>query len=202
MAGNIFEDPPPKADVITMGHILHDWNLNQKTMLVGKAYEAIEPDRALVVYDAIIDNDHSQNAFGLPMSLNMLIETPGGFDYTGSDCMGWMQEAGFRERRVEQLVGLDSMWSASSRGSHEYERQPVLKTSASAALCVSQSCSPLPTDCGCQSDRFSVSPRTALGEHLPAKAPLVFHLVVVSNATNQTVHVPRPRSTSSRGTQL
>jgi hypothetical protein len=53
--------------------------------------------------------DRSQNAFGLLMSLNMVIETPGGFDYTGPDCIGWMREAGFTDCRVEHLVGPDSM---------------------------------------------------------------------------------------------
>ncbi len=108
-AGNFFEDPLPQADVITMGHILHDWNLEEKKMLLRKAYEAISPGGAVVAYDAVIDDDRSQNAFGLMMSLNMLIETPGGFDYTGADCRSWMKEVGFRETRVERLVGPDSM---------------------------------------------------------------------------------------------
>ncbi|MDH4066246.1 MAG: methyltransferase, partial [Acidobacteriota bacterium] len=64
---------------------------------------------AFIVYEAIIDDDRSKNAFGLMMSLNMLIETPGGFDYTGADCTGWMREAGFTSTRVEPLVGPDSM---------------------------------------------------------------------------------------------
>ena len=108
-AGNFFDDSMPKADVITMGHILHDWNLDEKKMLLRKAHEAIGPGGAVVVYDSVIDDDRSKNAFGLMMSLNMLIETPGGFDYTGADCMGWMREVGFRETRVEHLVGPDSM---------------------------------------------------------------------------------------------
>jgi hypothetical protein len=62
-----------------------------------------------VVYEAIIDDDRKENTFGLMMSLNMLIETHGGFDYTGADCVGWMKEAGFRDTRVEHLVGPDSM---------------------------------------------------------------------------------------------
>jgi len=78
-------------------------------MLVRKAYETLNPGGALVVYDAIIDDDRSQNAFGLMMSLNMLIETPGGYDYTGAECIGWLKEAGFRETRVEHLLGPDSM---------------------------------------------------------------------------------------------
>ena len=107
--GSFFTDPLPRADVIMMGHILHDWDLDQKRMLVGKAYEALPAGGALLVYDAIIDDERSQNAFGLLMSLNMLIESPGGFDYCGADCIGWMREAGFAEARVEHLVGPDSM---------------------------------------------------------------------------------------------
>ena len=107
--GSFFTDPLPRADVIMMGHILHDWDLDQKRMLVRKAYEALPAGGAFIVYDAIIDDDRSQNAFGLLMSLNMLIESEGGFDYCGSDCVGWMQEAGFAETRVEHLVGPDSM---------------------------------------------------------------------------------------------
>jgi hypothetical protein len=108
-AGNFFEASLPKADVITMGHILHDWNLEEKKMLLSKAYAALNKGGAVVIYDAIIDDDRSENAFALMMSLNMLIETPGGFDYTGRDCTAWMKEAGFRDVRVEHLMGPDSM---------------------------------------------------------------------------------------------
>lgn len=107
--GDFFEDPLPKADVLVMGRILHDWNLEEKKMLLGKVHEALPEGGALIVYDAIIDDDRSENAFGLLMSLNMLIETPGGFDYTGADCCSWMRNAGFRETYVEHLVGPDSM---------------------------------------------------------------------------------------------
>ncbi|MBZ5602846.1 MAG: methyltransferase [Acidobacteriia bacterium] len=107
--GSFFETALPKADVVIMGHILHDWDLDIKRMLIAKAYEAIPDGGAMIVFESIIDDDRSKNAFGLMMSLNMLIETPGGFDYTGADCRGWMQEAGFRQTRVEHLVGPDSM---------------------------------------------------------------------------------------------
>lgn len=108
-AGSFFERDLPKADVLMMGHILHDWNLDEKKMLIRKAYDALPKGGGFIAYDSIIDDDRSKNAFGLLMSLNMLIETPGGFDYTGADCCGWMKEAGFRETRVEHLVGPDSM---------------------------------------------------------------------------------------------
>jgi O-methyltransferase domain/Dimerisation domain len=108
-AGDFFADPLPKADVLVMGHILHDWNLDEKRLLLQKAYDALPAGGALIVYESIIDDERRENAFGLLMSLNMLIETPGGFDYTGADCRAWMQEAGFRESYVEHLVGPDTM---------------------------------------------------------------------------------------------
>lgn len=107
--GDFFNEPLPAADVITMGHILHDWDLEQKRMLLDKAYQALPEGGALIVFEALIDDERRQNAFGLIMSLNMLIETPGGFDYTGQDCTAWMKDAGFRETRVEHLIGPDSM---------------------------------------------------------------------------------------------
>lgn len=108
-AGSFFEAPLPPADVLIMGHILHDWDLNEKMMLLEKAYQALPDGGSLIVFEALIDDERRQNAFGLMMSLNMLIETPGGFDYTGADCSGWMRQAGFRETRVEHLAGPDSM---------------------------------------------------------------------------------------------
>ena len=109
VAGDFFKDELPRADVVVMGHILHDWGLPEKKALLAKVFAALPAGGAVVVYDAVIDDERKENAFGLLMSLNMLIETPRGFDYTGADCQAWMREAGFRDTRVEPLVGADSM---------------------------------------------------------------------------------------------
>ncbi len=109
VGGDFFNEELPKTDVIIMGHILHDWDLAKKRMLIEKAYRALPDGGAFIAFDAIIDDERRANAFGLLMSLNMLIETSGGFDYTGADCVGWMKEAGFKDVRVEHLVGPDSM---------------------------------------------------------------------------------------------
>jgi SAM-dependent methyltransferase len=107
--GDFFADPLPEADVIVMGHILHDWGIDDKLKLLRSAHDALPDGGALIVYEAIIDDERRENAFGLLMSLNMLIETREGFDYTGADCRGWMAETGFRESYVQPLVGPDSM---------------------------------------------------------------------------------------------
>jgi hypothetical protein len=105
MPGDFLADDLPRADVLIMGMILHDWDLPIKRMLIGKAYAALEKGGSLIVYEFLIDDDRRTHLPGLLMSLNMLIETRGGFDYTGADCMGWMRDAGFADSRVVPLVG-------------------------------------------------------------------------------------------------
>ncbi|MEM8955875.1 MAG: methyltransferase [Verrucomicrobiota bacterium] len=107
VGGSFFEQELPKADVVLMGHILHDWDIDEKKELVRRAHEALPEGGIFVAYDALIDEARRERTFGLLMSLNMLIETPGGFDYTEGDGMTWMLEAGFREARVEHLAGPD-----------------------------------------------------------------------------------------------
>jgi hypothetical protein len=108
-AGDFFTDPLPRADVLVMGHILHDWALDEKLLLLEKAQAALPEGGALIVYEALIDDERRHNTLGLLMSLNMLIETPGGFDYTGADCQSWMRSAGFRQTYLQHLTGPDSM---------------------------------------------------------------------------------------------
>jgi hypothetical protein len=107
--GDFFTEPLVTADVLIMGHILHDWGMEDKLRLLRKAYDALPEGGALIVYESLIDDERRRNTQGLLMSLNMLIETPAGFDYTGADCQEWMKQTGFRESRVEHLAGGESM---------------------------------------------------------------------------------------------
>ena len=100
-----FVDPLPHADVITMGMILHDWNLEKKQHLVRAAYDALPPGGAFVVIENLIDDARRENAFGLMMSLNMLVEFGDAFDFTAADFFGWCREAGFRQTEVIPLGG-------------------------------------------------------------------------------------------------
>jgi len=104
-AGDFFVDDLPRADVLVMGMILHDWDLPAKRLLIGKAHAALEKGGSLIIYEFLIDDARRTHLPGLLMSLNMLIETRGGFDYTGADCLGWKRDAGFAEGRVVPLVG-------------------------------------------------------------------------------------------------
>ena len=107
-SGDFFKDPLPKADVITMGMILHDWNLEKKMHLIRSAHRSLPPGGALVAIEALIDDRRRENAFGLLMSLNMLIEFGDAFDYSGADFRRWCGEAGFRRFEVIHLAGPSS----------------------------------------------------------------------------------------------
>lgn len=106
--GDFFQDPLPKADVITMGMILHDWNLEKKMHLIRSAYDALPPGGALVAIEALIDDARRENVQGLLMSLNMLIEFGDAFDYSGADFREWCGEAGFKRFEVIPLAGPSS----------------------------------------------------------------------------------------------
>jgi len=104
-AGDFFADPLPKADVITMGNVLHDWNLENKKVLIAKAYDTLPAGGAFIAIENLIDDARRENLFGLLMSLNMLIEFGDAFDYTGEDFRTWCKEAGFKRFEVINLAG-------------------------------------------------------------------------------------------------
>lgn len=108
IAGDFFRDPLPRADVITMGNILHDWDLEKKQRLIAKAYAALPQGGRLIAIENVIDDARRSNTFGLLMSLNMLIELPGGFDYTGAQFDTWCKSAGFERTEIVPLAGASS----------------------------------------------------------------------------------------------
>ncbi len=108
--GDFFgEAPLPPADVYILGHILHDWGLDGKRSILEKVADAVNDGGAIIVYGTMMDDERRQNEMGLLMSLNMLVETPDGFDYTHEQCASWLREAGFSNPEVEPLPGPESM---------------------------------------------------------------------------------------------
>ena len=104
-AGDFFNDPLPAADVIVMGNVLHDWDETQKRALMKKAFDTLPAGGTLIAIENVIDDERRENVFGLLMSLNMLIETPGGFDYTAAQFNQWATEAGFKQTTIMPLTG-------------------------------------------------------------------------------------------------
>ncbi len=104
VSGSFF-DKIPNADVVVMGNILHDWSEKEKLILMKKAYDALPKGGAFVCIENIIDDDRRKNVFGLLMSLNMLIETKEGKDYTFKEFSNWAGQAGFVEFELIHLGG-------------------------------------------------------------------------------------------------
>jgi hypothetical protein len=107
-SGDFFKDPLPKADLITMGMILHDWNLDKKKQLIRAVYDALPSGGAFIVIEALIDDARRENVFGLLMSLNMLIEFGDAFDYSAADFGKWCGEVGFKRFEKLPLAGPSS----------------------------------------------------------------------------------------------
>jgi O-methyltransferase domain/Dimerisation domain len=107
--GNFHDDPLPQADVLVFGHVLHDWSVEIRRMLIGKAHAALPAGGSVLIYDAMLDGPHPTNLFGLLSSLNLMIKSPGGSEYTTDDCSTWLRAAGFRETEVRTLPGADSL---------------------------------------------------------------------------------------------
>jgi len=105
VAGDFFNNELPKADVVTMGNILHDWNLEKKKIFIKKAYDALPAGGAFIAIENLIDDARRENAFGLLMSLNMLIEFGDAFNYTGENFCEWCNEAGFKRTQFINLAG-------------------------------------------------------------------------------------------------
>lgn len=105
VSGDFFAEDLPKASVVTMGNVLHDWNLEKKKTLIKKAYDALPDGGAFIAIENLIDDARRENAFGLLMSLNMLIEVGDAFDYTGADFREWCSEMGFKSFEIIPLAG-------------------------------------------------------------------------------------------------
>jgi hypothetical protein len=106
--GDFFTMPIPNADIVVMGNILHDWDEENKIALMKKAYESLPANGAFVAIEGIIDDERKHNVFGIMMSLNMLIETGTGFDYTFADFNKWAAIAGFKSTSLLPLAGPSS----------------------------------------------------------------------------------------------
>lgn len=112
-SGDFFADEPlPGADVYVLGHILHDWGLEDKRDVLEKVFEAVNPGGMVVVYGTMIDEERRDAELPLLMSLNMLLETPEGFDYTAGECIEWLHDAGFEGGEASPLPGPESMVQA------------------------------------------------------------------------------------------
>ena len=110
--GDFFRDPLPTADVLVMGRVLHNWDLASKMLLLRKAFDALPSGGVLIVYERFIDDGRRFSTTGLLASLNMLVLTAGGFDFSAADCKGWMAETGFRDVQMSPLTDAIGMISA------------------------------------------------------------------------------------------
>jgi SAM-dependent methyltransferase len=106
--GDFFADPLPAGDVLILGHVLHNWSPEERQFLIKKAFAAVRPGGALLIYDAMLEENPADLARVL-VSLNMLLVTPGGSEYTARECAQWLADAGFTAISDRPLGSADTL---------------------------------------------------------------------------------------------
>jgi SAM-dependent methyltransferase len=113
--GSFFTDPLPAADIVMLGHVLHDWDAQQRKFLVQKAYESVTPGGVLLVYDRMLDRASSR-VENLVISLDMLLVTDGGSEFTVGELRGHAEAAGFTSVEDRPLGEYDTLVVAHKAG--------------------------------------------------------------------------------------
>jgi SAM-dependent methyltransferase len=107
-AGDFFRDPLPRADVLILGHVLHNWPQRQRAELVHKAFHAVNPGGVLLVHDRMLD-DSCTNVGNLVASLIMALVTEEGSEYPVSELERLAGGAGFTSVRRQPLDDAETL---------------------------------------------------------------------------------------------
>lgn len=94
--GSFFDTLPKDHDVHLLSMILHDWDEAKNRALLRRSFEALPSGGAVVISQLLVNDERTGPAPAALMSLNMLIETEGGRNYTPAEYSAWLEEAGFR----------------------------------------------------------------------------------------------------------
>jgi hypothetical protein len=105
IAGDFLEGPLPRADVLSFGHVFHGRNPTIRSELVAKAYAALPPGGAIIVYDAMVQPGRPYNYVSLLSSLNIMLESREGYESTTAECAQLLRDGGFARTKVRHLIG-------------------------------------------------------------------------------------------------
>lgn len=100
--GDFFADPsyPSGHDVILLSMIMHDWDEARDREILRKCYQALPSGGAVIISELLVNDAKSGPAPAALMSLNMLIETEGGRNYSPAEYSAWLDALGFRDIRT------------------------------------------------------------------------------------------------------
>jgi O-methyltransferase domain/Dimerisation domain len=104
---DLFEGPyPAGADVIVLGHILHDWNDQHCRTILRNCAAALPARGVLLVSESVLEPDYSGSMFGLVKDLTMLVASePDSRERTEAEYRALLDEAGFD---VTDVIRLDA----------------------------------------------------------------------------------------------
>jgi len=97
--GDFFTDStyPEGHDVILLSMIMHDWDEARDREILRKCYQALPSGGAVIISGLLVNDEKSGPPPAALMSLNMLIETEGGRNYTPAEYSAWLDALGYRD---------------------------------------------------------------------------------------------------------
>jgi 8-O-methyltransferase len=105
VGGDFFVDDLPRADVVILGSVLHDWPDERRLELLRRAHSAVLDGGCLVVYDTMLDEERSRPE-SLLLSLVMMTQSAHASGFSAAQCRQWVTRAGFTVRRTVSLPAL------------------------------------------------------------------------------------------------
>ncbi|XP_068429027.1 acetylserotonin O-methyltransferase [Clinocottus analis] len=92
--GDFFKDPLPEADLYILARILHDWTDDRCIELLSRVYKACKQGGAVLLVEALLNEDGSGPVTVQLYSLNMLVQTEGR-ERTAAQYAALLAAAGF-----------------------------------------------------------------------------------------------------------
>jgi predicted O-methyltransferase YrrM len=104
--GDFFADAayPAGHDLILLSLIMHDWSEEDDRAILRRCHDALPSGGAVVICELLVNDEKTGPAPAALMSLNMLIETAGGRNYTAAEYTAWLTDLGFRRIRTVRFA--------------------------------------------------------------------------------------------------
>jgi hypothetical protein len=99
LAGDMFVDPVPAADVVLLSNVLHDWDVPQCRELVSRCAAVLPAGGRLVIHDVFL-NDALDGPLPIALYSAALFTLTEGRAYSGAEYREWQRAAGLEPGEV------------------------------------------------------------------------------------------------------
>lgn len=117
------EDVGNAFDLVFLSAVLCVSSADENRRLLRRIHEALRPGGRLVVHDHLLDPSRTSPAAAALLSVNMLVNTPGGRAYSAAEVKDWLRDLGFTKTHALPL-GATSLLVATRGDALEQTPEP------------------------------------------------------------------------------